>query len=113
MPSDRHGVGRTACVSSFLGGRFGARPDSRTYALLLSETKGSRSSRLNPTPWLADERRAVALLDLDATVTRSGRRISERDEVHIWHFDAAGKVIRFRHAVDTLQHYRAFNGQDS
>jgi len=62
---------------------------------------------------LADASRAVALIDLDATVTRSGRPISERDEVHIWHFDAAGKVIRFRHAADTLQHYRALTGHDS
>lgn len=61
---------------------------------------------------LADEHRAVALIDIDAQVTRTGRRIRERDEVHIWHFDAAGKVVRFRHAADTLQHYRAYAAQD-
>jgi ketosteroid isomerase-like protein len=61
----------------------------------------------------ADEQRAVALVDLDGTVARTGRRISERDEVHIWHFDAAGKVIRFRHAADTLQQHRAYTGRDS
>jgi ketosteroid isomerase-like protein len=49
----------------------------------------------------------VALFDFDATVERTGRAICERDEAHIWHFDAAGKVSRFRHAADTLQHARA------
>jgi ketosteroid isomerase-like protein len=61
---------------------------------------------------LADASRAVALIDIDAEVTRTKRRISERDEVHVWHFDSAGKVIRFRHAVDTLQHYRAYTAQE-
>jgi hypothetical protein len=27
--------------------------------------------------------------------------------VHIWHFDAQGRVARFRHRLDTHQHWEA------
>ncbi|MCL4858277.1 MAG: nuclear transport factor 2 family protein [Caldilineaceae bacterium] len=50
----------------------------------------------------------VALIDLEATVKKTGKRIVERDEVHIWHFGEAGKVVRFRHCVDTYQHALAY-----
>jgi uncharacterized protein len=59
---------------------------------------------------LGEGTRVVALVDLDAEVMQTGQAIRERDEVHVWHFDAAGKVVRFRHASDTLQHYRAATG---
>jgi uncharacterized protein len=52
----------------------------------------------------------VALLQLEAVVKATGVVVTEADEVHIWHFDAAGKVARFRHRVDTLQHHRAYHG---
>ena len=52
----------------------------------------------------------VALFDFDATVKATGRAICERDEAHVWHFDGAGKIARFRHAADTLQHFRALAG---
>lgn len=45
-----------------------------------------------------------------AQVRKTGRRIVEREEPHVWHFDAGGKVARFRHAADTLQQHRAFVG---
>ena len=50
----------------------------------------------------------VALLDFEATVIATGRTITEDDEVHIWHFDADGKVARFRHRIDTHQHQLAY-----
>ena len=53
----------------------------------------------------------VALADFDATVKATGRRISEEDEVHVWHFDAAGKVSRFRHRADTHQQWKAYSGK--
>jgi hypothetical protein len=52
----------------------------------------------------------VALIDLDATVRRTGSRIVEEDEAHIWHFNPAGKVRRFRHRADTHQHWAAYGG---
>jgi ketosteroid isomerase-like protein len=50
----------------------------------------------------------VVLVDVEATVRRTGRAIHEIDEVHLWHFDRAGRVARFRHAADTFQHARAW-----
>jgi ketosteroid isomerase-like protein len=52
----------------------------------------------------------VVLVDLDATVKATGRQVVEEDEVHIWYFDSAGKVSRFRHRADTYQHWKAHSG---
>lgn len=54
----------------------------------------------------------VALFDFEATVKATGTRIIEEDDVHIWHFDAEGKVFRFRHRVDTHQQLMAFHLAD-
>lgn len=50
----------------------------------------------------------IALVNLEATVRATRRPIKEEDEVHLWHFDAAGKVFRFRHRVDSHQHWVAY-----
>ncbi len=52
----------------------------------------------------------VVLIDIEFVVTATGRRVVEEDEVNIWHFDAQGKVARFRHRVDTQQHLLAWRG---
>lgn len=52
----------------------------------------------------------VVLVDLDATVKATGRRVVEEDEVHIWQFDDNGRIARFRHRVDTHQHWAAYKG---
>jgi|EndMetStandDraft_5_1072996.scaffolds.fasta_scaffold12135_4 uncharacterized protein len=52
----------------------------------------------------------VALAALDATVRSTGMRIVEEDEAHMWYFDAAGKVARFRHRIDTHQQWKAHHG---
>jgi ketosteroid isomerase-like protein len=49
----------------------------------------------------------VVLLDLEARVKATGKPIHEEDEVHIWHLNAANKVTRFRHRVDTQHHIEA------
>ena len=43
----------------------------------------------------------IALVDLEAVVTATGKTFVEEDEAHIWHFGADGMVSRFRHRVDT------------
>jgi len=53
----------------------------------------------------------VVLLDLEATVRGTQRRLVEEDEVHIWYFDSGGQVSRFRHRADTHQHWVAYKGQ--
>lgn len=52
----------------------------------------------------------VALIDVELTVKKTGKPIVEEDEVHLWHFNAEGRVIRFRHRVDTQQHVAAYRG---
>ena len=52
----------------------------------------------------------VVLVDLEATVKATGRKIVEVDEVHIWHFGADGLVSRFRHRADTHQQWKAYHG---
>lgn len=49
----------------------------------------------------------VSLLDVEATVSATGRSFAEEDEVHIWYFNDEGKVQRFRHQVDSYQHWAA------
>lgn len=71
---------------------------------------GLTFSRFEVTHVLGDGPVVVALLDVDATVTATGRTIRERDEVHVWHFDEQRRVRKFRHAADTLQHHRALHG---
>jgi uncharacterized protein len=63
-----------------------------------------------PTRFLADDELVVVLVDVLARVRRTGRPIIETDEVHLWHFNASGRVIRFRHRVDTLKHLLAHSG---
>jgi uncharacterized protein len=56
---------------------------------------------------VADGSLVIAIVSLDAVVRATGKHIVETDEVHLWHFDGRGRVVRFRHVVDTLQHANA------
>ena len=67
--------------------------------------------RLDATTFLESGPVVVVLLQVEATIKATGRRISEADEVHIWHFDPTGQVSRFRHRADTYQQHLAFHGQ--
>lgn len=61
-----------------------------------------------PTAVLGQGDLVVSLCDVDFTVRGSGVRVVEVDEVHLWRFDAAGRVAKFRHRADTLAHGLAF-----
>lgn len=52
----------------------------------------------------------VALIDIEGTVPATGRPIQEQDEVHLWWFDAEGKVARFAHKADSHAHWKAYHG---
>ena len=52
----------------------------------------------------------VALFDIEFTVKKTGKRVVEVDEAHIWHFNEEEKVVRFRHCADTHQHVMACRG---
>jgi ketosteroid isomerase-like protein len=50
----------------------------------------------------------VALIDVDFTVKKTGKRVTEEDEIHVWRFNDAGEVVRFRHGADTQTHAMAW-----
>ena len=52
--------------------------------------------------------KVMALIDVEFFVRSTGKRIAEVEEGHLWHFDARGRVTRFRHMVDTAQHVEAW-----
>lgn len=59
---------------------------------------------------LAGENIVVAVADISFTVKKTGKKFSEEDETHVWRFNDANKVVRFRHCTDTHQHVQAFRG---
>lgn len=62
--------------------------------------------RFEPKRILADGDLVVAVIHVEIAVLATGR--SFRDvELHLWTFDPHGKVARFRHVVDTHQHWLA------
>ena len=63
-----------------------------------------------PKAILADEKLVVAIVDIAFTVKKNGKNVVEQDEAHIWRFNDAGKVVRFRHCADTNQHVQAYRG---
>ena len=63
-----------------------------------------------PKAILAGENVVVALIDLSFTVKKTGKKVVEEDEAHVWRFNDAGKVVRFRHCADTNQHVQACRG---
>lgn len=50
----------------------------------------------------------VAHVDVDFTVKATGKRVTEEDEVHVWSFNADGKVARFKEGLDSLAHQLAY-----
>jgi ketosteroid isomerase-like protein len=62
-----------------------------------------------PKAFLETEGVVVVFLDVEFTVKATGKRVVEEDEIHVWRFNAEGKVSRFRHGVDTRQHQLAYN----
>ncbi len=66
--------------------------------------------RFEPKALLESGPLVVALIDIALVVRATGRTVAETDEVHLWHFDDAGRVARFSHKVDTHRHWLASQG---
>lgn len=69
---------------------------------------GMEFHKFQPTAILEGDGVAVALVDIEVTVKKTGRKMSEKDEVHVWRFGPNGKVVAFRHGVDTHAHVEAY-----
>jgi ketosteroid isomerase-like protein len=59
-----------------------------------------------PVAMLSGDDHVAAIIELDATVLATGRRLRDR-EIHVWRFGADGLVTEFRHHVDTAKHAAA------
>jgi uncharacterized protein len=64
--------------------------------------------RFEPTALIGDGDRLVALIDVDVTVRATGERFRDA-EIHLWSFDADGRVGAFRHFVDTAKRVEALH----
>jgi ketosteroid isomerase-like protein len=60
---------------------------------------------------IGDGRQVVAEVRA-AFETPGGGRFAD-EELHLWTFDDAGRVSRFRHYVDTAKHIAASHGEDT
>ena len=60
---------------------------------------------------LSSDRQVVAQLSAAFTLPGGGRFADE--ELHLWTFDGDGRVVRFRHYVDTAKHIAASAGADT
>jgi uncharacterized protein len=55
---------------------------------------------------MGNETQVAAEILLDADVPSTGGHIRD-EEIHLWTFNEAGKVVRFRHYTDTAKHIQA------
>jgi len=60
---------------------------------------------------IGDGRQVVAEIRASFALPDGGRFADE--ELHLWTFDGAGRVSRFRHYVDTAKHIAASRGEDT
>jgi hypothetical protein len=81
-------------------GRAGVADFFQTLSLL-------EFKRFNVKTVLGEGNLVIGICEVEAVVRATGKSFVETDEVHIWHFDARGRVQRFRHCVDTLQEANA------
>ena len=63
--------------------------------------------KFNPHTIVAGENVVLALVDVEFVVKATGRVIREENEIHVFHCDERGQVIRMRHGVDTAAHVAA------
>jgi ketosteroid isomerase-like protein len=67
------------------------------------------SSKFELKGLLAGDNQVVAIVDLEATANATKKPLRDL-ELHLWTFAPNGKVSRFRHVVDTHQHWLASRG---
>jgi ketosteroid isomerase-like protein len=60
---------------------------------------------------ISDDQYVVARVAIDVSLPGGGRVRDE--ELHLWTFDAAGKIVALRHYIDTAKHLAAVRGEDT
>ena len=60
---------------------------------------------------MAGDNQVAAQIVIDASMPNGGRLRDE--ELHLWSFDANGKIRGMRHYVDTAKHIAAAGGEDT
>ncbi|WP_119422023.1 nuclear transport factor 2 family protein [Desertibaculum subflavum] len=65
--------------------------------------------RFEPLNMTAGGNQVISVIAVDITLKTSGHKIRDL-ELHLWTFDDQGQVTRFRHMVDTHQHWLAWKG---
>ena len=58
----------------------------------------------------AADGRVVAIFSMEGVVRRTGQRVADSADTHLWTFDEGGRVVGLRHLVDTWQHVNAWRG---
>lgn len=107
------------CLADDVAWEYGATPSGVPWlqprsgragaAEFFASLGGMQIHHFSPTLFLESESGAVVivLVNIEFSVIATGQRVTEEDEVHIWHFNDEGKVVRFRHRADTLAQQRA------
>lgn len=54
--------------------------------------------------------RVVAMFSMAGVVRRTGKRVEDTADTHVWTFDERGRVVSMRHLVDSWQHVTAWRG---
>ena len=60
---------------------------------------------------IGDGRQVVAEVRAEFSLPNGGRFVDE--ELHLWTFDESGRVVRFRHYLDTAKHIATSRGEDT
>jgi hypothetical protein len=71
--------------------------------------EGLEFHSFEPRNLLEGGNQVASTLAIDATAKATGERFQD-EEIHLWTFDEAGKVVGLRHYADTAKHIRATKG---
>src|SRR5262245_54409753 len=80
----------------------------RAHAAKFFDTlRGMQIEKFDVLGLMGDGDWVVGLVTIEFTWRATGKRVREGYEPHVWKFDGAGRVVAFRHASDTHQHWLA------
>jgi ketosteroid isomerase-like protein len=66
-------------------------------------------TQFEPRAFLTNDGQVATLIHIEYTVKKTGRKVVQ-DQIHLWQFDASGKIASMQHFEDTAQVLSAFHG---